>query len=121
MILTWLEISKSALLNNVAQIKKHLPKKTKFIAVVKSNAYGHGILQVVSQIKSKEDAFAVYDFNDALLLCGQFITAFLVVWIPLTAVYFVLRKRKMLPLFALSGAISLVCLFSYLVFLTAWL
>lgn len=74
MILTWLEISKSALLNNVAQIKKHLPKKTKFIAVVKSNAYGHGILQVVSQIKSKVDAFAVYDFNDALLLRQKKIT-----------------------------------------------
>ena len=68
MILTWIEISKSALRNNVAQIKKYLPKKTKFIAVVKSNAYGHGILLVVSQIKSKVDAFAVYDFNDALLL-----------------------------------------------------
>lgn len=74
MNLSWLEISKSALLNNVAQIKKYLPKKTQFIAVVKSNAYGHGILQVVSQIKSKVDAFAVYDFNDALLLRQKKIT-----------------------------------------------
>lgn len=74
MNLTWIEISKSAVLNNVAQIKKHLPKKTKFIAVVKSNAYGHGMIQVASQIKNKVDAFAVYDFNDALLLRRKKIT-----------------------------------------------
>ena len=61
------------------------------------------------------------NFNVALLLCGQFITAFLFVWIPLTAVYLILRNRKTLSLVALIGAISAACLFSYLVFLTAWL
>jgi alanine racemase len=68
MNLTWVEISKAALLNNVAEIKKRLPKKVKYISVVKSNAYGHGLLQVVSAIKSKIDAFAVYSFDDAILL-----------------------------------------------------
>jgi len=68
MNLTWLEISKAALLNNVSEIKKRLPKKTKYISVVKSNAYGNGLLQVVSAIKKNVDAFALYDFADALLL-----------------------------------------------------
>ncbi len=68
MNLTWLEISKAALLNNISEIKKRLPKKTKYISVVKSNAYGHGLLQVVTAIKKNVDVFAVYDFSDALLL-----------------------------------------------------
>jgi alanine racemase len=74
MNLTWLEISKSALLNNVAEIRKNLPKKTKYIAVVKSNSYGHGLLQVVKQIKKNVDAFAVYDFADAIFLREKKIT-----------------------------------------------
>ncbi len=68
MNLSWIEISKSALLNNVAQIKKNLKTKTKYIAVIKSNAYGHGLLEVASTIKDKVDYFAVYNFDDAILL-----------------------------------------------------
>lgn len=68
MILTWIEISKKALLNNIAQIKKRLSAKQKFMAVVKSNAYGHGLLEVVSVIKNKVDYLAVFDFNEAVLL-----------------------------------------------------
>jgi alanine racemase len=74
MNLTWVEVSKSALLNNIAVIKKRLPQKTKFISVVKSNAYGHGLLQVANTIKNKVDYFAVYDFNDAILLRKNKIT-----------------------------------------------
>jgi alanine racemase len=74
MNLTWLEISKKALLNNVSEIKKRLPKKTKFIAVVKSNAYGHGLLEVVKTVSRNVDYFAVYSFDDALLLRAKKIT-----------------------------------------------
>ena len=74
MALTWLEISKSALLNNIAEIKKNFSAKTKFMAVVKANAYGHGLLEVVNSIKSKVDYLAVYDFNDAIFLISKKIT-----------------------------------------------
>ena len=74
MALTWLEINKSALLNNVAEIKKNFSAKTKFMAVVKANAYGHGLLEVVNSIKSKVDYLAVYDFNDAIFLISKKIT-----------------------------------------------
>ena len=68
MITTWLEISKKALLNNIFQIKKILQQKTKFMAVIKANAYGHGLLEVAKLIENKVDYFAVYAFRDALLL-----------------------------------------------------
>ena len=39
---TWVEISKSALKNNVNAVRKVLKPGTEIMAVVKSNAYGHG-------------------------------------------------------------------------------
>ncbi len=71
---TWLEINKTALQNNVTQIKKNLSPQTKFMAVVKANAYGHGLMEVVSSIKNKVDYFAVYAFSDALFLRKKNIT-----------------------------------------------
>ena len=68
MNLSWLEISKKALLNNISQIKKTLAPKVKFMAVVKANAYGHGLFEVVNNIKKNVDYLAVYSFEDALLL-----------------------------------------------------
>ena len=61
------------------------------------------------------------NFSEAILLLGQFIPAFLLVWTPLVAVYLTQRNRNVLSLVALVGAVSLTCLFSYLVFLTTWL
>lgn len=66
MLLTWIEISKKALLNNIAQIKKNLPKKTKFMAVVKDNAYGHGLFEVVNAIKNNVNYLATFHLEDAI-------------------------------------------------------
>src|SRR3989344_2827445 len=41
---TWVEISRSAVLNNFRAIKSILAPQAKFYAVVKSNAYGHGLI-----------------------------------------------------------------------------
>jgi alanine racemase len=43
---TWIEINKTALDLNVSQYRTWLPEKTKIAAVVKANAYGHGIVEV---------------------------------------------------------------------------
>lgn len=71
MILSWVEISKKSLLRNISEIKKNLSKKTKFFAVLKSNAYGHGLLEVYSQIKNQVDGIIVFTFEDALFLRGK--------------------------------------------------
>jgi len=67
MSLTWIEISKSALLHNITFFKER-NKGKKIIAMVKSNAYGHGLLEVVSIIKEEVDAFAVADFQESMKL-----------------------------------------------------
>lgn len=63
-----IEINKSALINNITQLKKLILPSQKFIAVVKANAYGHGLLEVVNIIKNKVDYLAVYNFEDAVFL-----------------------------------------------------
>ncbi|MBU0613105.1 alanine racemase [Patescibacteria group bacterium] len=41
--ITWLEISSLALKHNIKQFIDNIPKSSKIMAVVKSNAYGHGL------------------------------------------------------------------------------
>ena len=38
----WIEIDLDNLVNNIGEIKKIISPKTKIMAVVKANAYGHG-------------------------------------------------------------------------------
>lgn len=43
---SWIEISLGAIQNNIYQIRRTLKPSTMFMAIVKSNAYGHGAVQV---------------------------------------------------------------------------
>jgi alanine racemase len=47
---TWIEIDKKALLHNFAQFQKLLAPETFLMAVLKSNAYGHGISEVADAL-----------------------------------------------------------------------
>ena len=42
----WIEIDLSSLKHNIEEIKKVLNPKTKIMAVVKANAYGHGLVPI---------------------------------------------------------------------------
>ena len=41
---TWIEISRSALTHNVKAFRCHLGSSVAVMAIVKSNAYGHGLV-----------------------------------------------------------------------------
>jgi alanine racemase len=45
-VLNWVEIDAGALRNNIAEFKRRLTPGTRLGAVVKSNAYGHGMIDV---------------------------------------------------------------------------
>ena len=49
---TWVEVSKKALLNNVEIVRRLLKPGVKLMAVVKSNAYGHGLLETAKILGS---------------------------------------------------------------------
>jgi alanine racemase len=60
-------IFSDTLLDNVRKLKSLCPERIRFCAVVKANAYGHGISEIVNILKQAPvDAFAVATFYEAL-------------------------------------------------------
>ncbi len=55
---TWIEISRQALRNNYASLKRAV-QPAQVLAVVKSDAYGHGLALVGEALKDLADGFAV--------------------------------------------------------------
>ena len=47
---TWVEVNETALRHNAEQFLRLIPEHTKFMAVVKSNAYGHGLAQIAKRL-----------------------------------------------------------------------
>lgn len=63
---TWVEISKDALLHNMEQFRHLVGEDVALMAVVKSNAYGHGLREVASILKEKTSWFGVDSLSEAL-------------------------------------------------------
>ena len=59
-------ISEAALAHNLVQVRRYAPH-AKVIAVVKANAYGHGLLNAARGLK-ETDAFAVLNISEAITL-----------------------------------------------------
>src|SRR5690348_8529251 len=70
----WVEVDFDALRHNVVAIRRRIGPQTKLMAVVKADAYGHGLAQVGGVLtQCGVDAFAVANLNEALVLrqvCG---------------------------------------------------
>ena len=65
----WVEVDLAALDRNVGRIKAALPTRVRYVAVVKANAYGHGMPEVVSRLlQAGVNAFAVANVEEAALL-----------------------------------------------------
>ncbi|HLD56195.1 MAG TPA: alanine racemase [Candidatus Omnitrophota bacterium] len=65
---TWLELDKSALRHNLAQlIALTLPSAT-IMAVVKANAYGHGLIPIAQSLREQVSHFGVASLEEALTL-----------------------------------------------------
>jgi alanine racemase len=60
------EINLSALKNNFEQVRQIAPE-SKILAVLKANAYGHGLVEIAEQLK-EADAFGVARIEEALAL-----------------------------------------------------
>ncbi|WP_181364728.1 alanine racemase [Aeromonas sp. HMWF014] len=65
-------IDVDALHHNFAVVRRHAPH-SKIIAVIKANAYGHGLLQVANTLV-QADAYAVARLEEALVLRANAIT-----------------------------------------------
>jgi alanine racemase len=64
----WIELDASALLNNIERVDALNVNKAEIMAVVKANAYGHGLAFVCEILDSYVDEFAVAALDEALAL-----------------------------------------------------
>lgn len=67
---TWVEISKSAILHNLKQIKNITGPEVQIAPVIKGNAYGHGLVQVAQICQESPDVgwVCVFSLSEALIL-----------------------------------------------------
>lgn len=63
-------IDTQALIDNVRVIRNKVPN-SKIIAVVKANAYGHGLYPIANALSEEADAFAVSRIGEAMSLRNQ--------------------------------------------------
>lgn len=62
----WAEIDLAAFERNLKRIQSALPEHTRYVAVVKADAYGHGLPQMVRRLmQSGVDCFAVANVTEA--------------------------------------------------------
>ena len=65
----WVEVDLDALRHNVAAIRRRLAPTTKLMAVVKADAYGHGLRPVAGVLmQAGVDGFAIANLTEALVL-----------------------------------------------------
>jgi alanine racemase len=63
---TWVEIDLEALRHNVAAVRAHLGERVQIMAVVKANAYGHGVGPVVAALAGRVEMFGVANLREAM-------------------------------------------------------
>jgi alanine racemase len=66
----WAEIDRSALRGNVAFLRQKFGPGVEFLAVVKANAYGHGMIDVARTIADQTNIFGVANLEEATVLRG---------------------------------------------------
>lgn len=64
---THIELNIPALRHNIAKVRDYAPK-SKLMAVIKANAYGHGLVRVANCLEMAVDAFAVARLDEAICL-----------------------------------------------------
>jgi len=63
----YIELDRVSLQHNAHKVREYAPH-SKVIAVIKANAYGHGLLNVAPALQGRVDAFAVARLDEALQL-----------------------------------------------------
>ncbi|MCE9585209.1 alanine racemase [Candidatus Nomurabacteria bacterium] len=66
--LSYIEISAKNLIQNIKSFKNFLKKETQISVVVKSNAYGHGLSQIVAILDNYVDCFQVDSIEELQIL-----------------------------------------------------
>ena len=60
------KVDLDAIAFNVQQVSEHIPSQALKYAVVKANAYGHGVIEVTKKLAPQVDGFCVSNMDEAL-------------------------------------------------------
>lgn len=63
-----IEVDQKKLIENLAKVQRIIQENVKIMAIIKSNAYGHGMLEIAKALSFQVDSFGVGFFHEALLL-----------------------------------------------------
>jgi len=99
---TWIEVNLDAIAQNVRNIKKLIGEKKELMAVVKGNAYGHDVLEVVSVVlKSGATRLAVARLEEGIFLRKAGIT------VPILVLGLTLKQQaELLVSYSITPAVS---------------
>ena len=64
----WVEVDLNAVRHNVAAIREHVGPNVGIMAVVKANAYGHGVVELARELRYLVEMFGVASVAEALQL-----------------------------------------------------
>jgi alanine racemase len=109
-LISWAEIDLRAIRNNITAIKNLLSPSTRLMAVVKANAYGHGMIQVAEAcLQEGANYLAVATPKEAVTLREAGITAPILVlgYIPEEYAGILVKNRIEAAVFNLSTAQAL--------------
>lgn len=65
---TWAEIKLDAITENIKKIRSNLNRRVKILAVIKADAYGHGMIEVTEKILPLIDYLGVATVDEGVLL-----------------------------------------------------
>lgn len=103
---SWVEVSKSAILYNLNQYQKLVGSSVAVMPIVKSNAYGHGLMEVAKLVAPKVKWLGVVNLKEALALRHQGITKniFVLSYINEKNLQEGIRKNIDLPVYDIQSA-----------------
>lgn len=103
----WAEINLNNIIHNYQEVRRLVGPHVKIMAVVKANAYGHGVLEVAKTLeKAGADRFAVGLLNEAVHLRESGVTKPLMIlgWTPVDDYPRALTHHIILTIFSLQEA-----------------
>ncbi len=64
----WAEIDRAALRHNARVARERAGEGKELLAVVKANAYGHGMIEIAHALRAEADLFGVANLHEAVEL-----------------------------------------------------
>lgn len=90
---TWIEVDKKALKHNLGQFLKIIPKRTRLMAIIKSNAYGHGLV-LVAKFLAESRIWNLKSKNFNSILDSKFYFLDSRLWFGVDSIVEALRLRR---------------------------